>query len=144
MTVDIRKVKTFQIHVMFISKFCCKKKKIFLFFCESTPLGLDKIIVDCLISVILQLWNRLHMSDKCFKFFMVFIFFIQDKTNICSSIKEFISIFLDFETCTISLAQEVLQFCMHYYMYQENLFAYPHHILSQENPSHIFPLRNDF
>ena len=59
------------------------------------------------------------MSDKLFKFFVVF------NLGICSSIKEFISIVLDFETCTIYLAREVLQFYMRYYMYQENLLPNP-------------------
>ena len=58
------------------------------------------------------------MSDKLFKCFKSFYL------GICSSIKEFISIVLDFETCTIYLAREVLQFYMRYYMYQEILL--PH------------------
>ena len=59
------------------------------------------------------------MNDKLFKCFKSFYL------GICSSIKEFISIVLDFETCTIFLAREVLQFCMRYYMYHENLLPHP-------------------
>ena len=59
------------------------------------------------------------MSDKLFKFFVVF------NLGICSSIKEFISIVLDFETCTIYLAREVLKFYMRCYIYQENLLPHP-------------------
>ena len=74
-TVDIRKVKTFQIHVMFNSRFYYKKNIIFLFFCGCTSLGLDKIMVDYSISVLLLLWNRLRMSDKFFNFFYSFYLF---------------------------------------------------------------------
>ena len=61
---------------------------------------------------ILLLWNRLQIF---YSFYL----------RICSSIKEFITIVLDFETCTICLAREVLQFYMRYYMYQENLLPHP-------------------
>ena len=50
----------------------------------------------------------------------------------------FISIFLDFETCTIYLPGEVLQFYTRYYMYQENLSPYLHRISSPENTPIFF------
>ena len=81
-------------------------------------LGLDRIMLDFLISVILLLWNRLRMSDKFFNFF-----------------SSFISIFLDFETCTIYLPGEVLQFYTRYYMY---LSPYLHRISSPENTPIFF------
>ena len=43
----------------------------------------------------------------------------------CSSIKKFISIVLDFETCSIYLAREVLKLYMRCYIYQENLLPRP-------------------
>ena len=59
------------------------------------------------------------MSDKLFKCFKSFYL------GICSSIKEFISIVLDFETCTIYLARKVPQFHMRYYMHQEDFLPHP-------------------
>ena len=68
---------------MFTSKFYCKKIYFFSSFAGCFPLGVNKIMVDCSISVILVLSNRPRMSDKFFKLFVVFISFIQDKKGIC-------------------------------------------------------------
>ena len=107
-------------------------------------LGLDRIMLDFLISVILLLWNRLRMSDKFFNFFSSFIFFNLGQKRYFQCNNKFISIFLDFETCTTYFAGEVLQFYTRYYMYQENLSPHRHGISSPENTSHISPLWNNF
>ena len=62
------------------------------------------------------------MSDKLFKCFKSFYL------GICSSIKEFISIVLDFETCTIYLAREVLSFTCVITCIRKISFPTPPHI----------------
>ena len=87
------------------------------FFSVGTSNGLGKIVVDCVISgvfgfVILQLWNRLRLSDELFNFFIVFNFFFQNKTGFFRSTKEAIFIqklcfCLGFEIRIIYLAREI-------------------------------------
>ena len=112
-----------------------KKIEFLSLFCGCTSLGLDKIMLDCLISVALLLWNRLWISDTFFTFLQLSflsrtkkVFAVVPKSSPSSQI---------FKICTIYLAGEVLQFYMHYYKSGKSLPPPPTHIVPRKPILHF-------